>query len=144
MQKPVNKCSYRYICERAKKGCGPILEKYQFQWPDLLKCEKFPFFSENPTCLHFNRSKEDDAIRASNSPSTTTPISKKSKTWTSKQIENSVLNSTASPQSDSNKDQCICYCHQPMITLTDRKDPLYNKVSEDCYCEVINCSISRL
>jgi hypothetical protein len=30
------------MCERVKKLCLPVLQEFNFPWPDTLSCEKFP------------------------------------------------------------------------------------------------------
>nr|AID23639.1 frizzled-7 [Hofstenia miamia] len=32
----------RPLCERAFKGCNPIMKEYGFDWPQAMSCEKFP------------------------------------------------------------------------------------------------------
>uniref|UniRef100_H2YUB2 Uncharacterized protein n=1 Tax=Ciona savignyi TaxID=51511 RepID=H2YUB2_CIOSA len=47
----------RFICERAKQGCEPILKLYNRTWPNLFNCNRFPKFTgDSQLCLHFNRS----------------------------------------------------------------------------------------
>jgi frizzled 5/8 len=38
--KPLPVC--RSVCERARKGCEPIMEKYSFKWPERMICENLP------------------------------------------------------------------------------------------------------
>nr|XP_039252796.1 uncharacterized protein LOC120330047 isoform X1 [Styela clava] len=55
----------RFICERAKKGCLPIIHHYSsYKWPEKLRCEQFPTYAgKHPMCMHFNltRTKEEEA-----------------------------------------------------------------------------------
>lgn len=32
----------RSICERARAGCEPIMQQYNFSWPERLSCDHFP------------------------------------------------------------------------------------------------------
>ena len=32
----------RSLCEYARSGCLPLIRRFGFSWPDVLKCEKFP------------------------------------------------------------------------------------------------------
>uniref|UniRef100_A0A672HUP0 Frizzled class receptor 7a n=1 Tax=Salarias fasciatus TaxID=181472 RepID=A0A672HUP0_SALFA len=32
----------RALCERARRGCEALMNKFGFQWPERLRCEKFP------------------------------------------------------------------------------------------------------
>lgn len=38
--KPLPAC--RSVCERARAGCAPLMQKYGFQWPERMACEKLP------------------------------------------------------------------------------------------------------
>lgn len=42
----------RFLCERARDGCLPIMKEYGFQWPEKMECSKFP---NHEPCNHFNR-----------------------------------------------------------------------------------------
>lgn len=37
----------RSVCERARAGCAPIMQKYSFPWPERMACERFPEYQEN-------------------------------------------------------------------------------------------------
>ncbi len=37
---PVYAC--RSMCEAARKGCEPVMKKHNFNWPDLLRCDRLP------------------------------------------------------------------------------------------------------
>lgn len=41
----------RSLCNEARNGCGPLMSKYGFEWPDELKCENFP---ESGICVGEN------------------------------------------------------------------------------------------
>ncbi|KAJ6216520.1 hypothetical protein RDWZM_007677 [Blomia tropicalis] len=36
----------RSVCERAKKGCEPLMIQYGFQWPEHMDCSKFPVYND--------------------------------------------------------------------------------------------------
>uniref|UniRef100_H2YUB1 Uncharacterized protein n=1 Tax=Ciona savignyi TaxID=51511 RepID=H2YUB1_CIOSA len=56
----------RFICERAKQGCEPILKLYNRTWPNLFNCNRFPKFTgDSQLCLHFNRSTAEAPPRGS-------------------------------------------------------------------------------
>ncbi|KAF9811274.1 hypothetical protein SFRURICE_002643 [Spodoptera frugiperda] len=38
--KPLPAC--RSVCERARDGCAPLMQKYGFQWPERMACERLP------------------------------------------------------------------------------------------------------
>lgn len=39
--KPLPVC--RSVCERARRGCAPIMQQYSFQWPERMACEHLPY-----------------------------------------------------------------------------------------------------
>lgn len=42
--KPLPVCSS--VCERARKGCAPVMAKYNFPWPERMACELLPRFGD--------------------------------------------------------------------------------------------------
>ncbi|CAD5220040.1 unnamed protein product [Bursaphelenchus okinawaensis] len=37
------------LCEKVKQGCEPRMKQYGFDWPDMMKCSKFP--EDNDMCI---------------------------------------------------------------------------------------------
>ncbi|CAH8464123.1 unnamed protein product [Schistosoma turkestanicum] len=51
----------RSVCERVKAGCSPIMEHYEFPWPERMNCEQFPEYN-NPQgilCMERNLTQEE-------------------------------------------------------------------------------------
>ncbi|XP_018644984.1 frizzled, putative [Schistosoma mansoni] len=51
----------RSICQRVKAGCSPIMEHYEFPWPERMNCEQFPEYN-NPQgilCMERNLTHEE-------------------------------------------------------------------------------------
>ncbi|XP_061442682.1 frizzled-1 [Rhineura floridana] len=46
----------RSLCERARQGCEALMNKFGFQWPDTLRCEKFPVHGAGELCVGQNTS----------------------------------------------------------------------------------------
>ncbi|KAM4689531.1 frizzled-1 [Discoglossus pictus] len=46
----------RSLCERARQGCEALMNKFGFQWPDTLRCEKFPVNGAGELCVGQNTS----------------------------------------------------------------------------------------
>ena len=45
----------RSLCERARKGCAPVMRQYGFRWPERFRCENFPQNpGQNKTCFYPN------------------------------------------------------------------------------------------
>ncbi|XP_078383094.1 uncharacterized protein LOC144665681 isoform X2 [Oculina patagonica] len=41
----------RALCLRVRRGCLPLLLKFGFQWPDSMKCDRFPKGGEDEVCI---------------------------------------------------------------------------------------------
>ncbi|KAM4568400.1 frizzled-1 [Fundulus diaphanus] len=46
----------RSLCNRARQGCEALMNKFGFQWPDSLACEKFPVHGAEELCVGQNMS----------------------------------------------------------------------------------------
>jgi len=46
---PIQPC--KSLCERARKGCGGIMKKFGFIWPDFLRCDRYPEKKERENVL---------------------------------------------------------------------------------------------
>ncbi|XP_010890407.2 frizzled-5 [Esox lucius] len=54
--KPVPPC--RSVCERAKRGCSPLMRQYGFEWPERMSCERLPELGDaERVCMDWNSSK---------------------------------------------------------------------------------------
>ncbi|XP_065344616.1 frizzled-1-like [Cloeon dipterum] len=38
------------LCLSAKNGCGPLMQRFGFAWPDVLNCDKFPNPGDGVLC----------------------------------------------------------------------------------------------
>ena len=61
LEKAIPPC--KSLCIEARKGCEELMNKFGFQWPDSLACDRFP---EKGLCVGENRTN-------TSSPTTTTP-----------------------------------------------------------------------
>ncbi|KRX56844.1 Frizzled-1 [Trichinella sp. T9] len=50
LDEPIPPC--RHLCQSAKNGCETLMNKFGFQWPDTLNCDKFP---EEGLCVGENK-----------------------------------------------------------------------------------------
>ena len=41
----------RSVCERAKLGCLPVMQKYGFEWPKRMSCSKLPEYGGAELCM---------------------------------------------------------------------------------------------
>ena len=54
----------RSICERARKGCAPLMRQYGFTWPERMKCDNFPELGGDGLCLDRDRVHAKDTTTA--------------------------------------------------------------------------------
>jgi len=47
--RPLPAC--RSVCERAKLGCLPVMQKYGFEWPKRMSCNKLPEYGGTELCM---------------------------------------------------------------------------------------------
>jgi len=47
--RPLPAC--RSLCERAKLGCLPVMQKYGFEWPKRMSCSKLPEYGGTELCM---------------------------------------------------------------------------------------------
>lgn len=48
-QKPLQAC--RSVCERARDGCLPVMQRYGFVWPEKMQCDKLPVHGGPELCM---------------------------------------------------------------------------------------------
>ncbi|XP_034831325.1 frizzled-2 [Maniola hyperantus] len=59
--KPLPAC--RSVCERARDGCAPLMQKYGFQWPERMACERLPRQGDpdpDRLCMEDERAREPE------------------------------------------------------------------------------------
>nr|CAB3247788.1 Cifrz Frz5/8 frizzled receptor [Phallusia mammillata] len=118
----------RFICERVRKNCLPVIQKYDpnSKWPTLFECDQFPEYTEtNQMCLHVTT---PDDTQKNTLSSTSSPLTSSASSLAPVRVINNVV----IPAQNS----CQCSCVPPMVTITDRTNPLYDKVAtggvQDC------------
>lgn len=53
LEEPIPPC--RLLCIQARRGCEDLMNKFGFQWPENLDCNKFP---TQGLCVGENRTEE--------------------------------------------------------------------------------------
>ena len=64
INEPIYAC--RSMCEAAKKGCQPVMQKFGFDWPDTLDCKRLPKEGDS-------RSRSDPKRLCMSAPNSETP-----------------------------------------------------------------------
>uniref|UniRef100_A0A8C5DIW3 Frizzled-7-like n=1 Tax=Gouania willdenowi TaxID=441366 RepID=A0A8C5DIW3_GOUWI len=49
LDRPVPPC--RSLCQRARRGCVALMNRFGFPWPERLRCEKFPVLGAGEICI---------------------------------------------------------------------------------------------
>lgn len=105
--KPLPAC--RSVCERARAGCAPLMQKYGFQWPERMACEKLPSLGDpDHLCMEEpERAQEPEPPRP---PPPRRPHSKNP----CKDPKNC---SGAPPAAgvEAGADECACACRSPLV-----------------------------
>merc|ERR1719204_969894 len=54
----------RSVCERARLGCLPVMQKYGFEWPKRMSCERLPEYGSTELCMDQQAKGESQAAGA--------------------------------------------------------------------------------
>ncbi|XP_035804565.1 frizzled-7-like [Amphiprion ocellaris] len=49
----------RALCDRARRGCEPLMNRFGFLWPERLRCQNFPVHGAGEICVGQNTSNSD-------------------------------------------------------------------------------------
>ena len=94
----------RSICERAKKGCAPLMRQYGFSWPERMRCENFPTLGGEKLCMGRNATETNRTSTTSRPPHhRTTSSPKVNAAWQENQRVN------------------CCSCRTPFVSVMDGK-----------------------
>lgn len=52
LERPIPPC--RALCERARRGCEALMNRFGFQWPERLRCQNFPVQGAGEICVGQN------------------------------------------------------------------------------------------
>ncbi|XP_022190811.2 frizzled-5 [Nilaparvata lugens] len=128
-RKPLLAC--RSVCERARAGCAPLMQKYGFQWPERMACDKLPSYGD-PDNLCMEQNNRTEFSPAPTSPRPTRrpgvpgvvqpPIQQPPRC---RPGAKNPKNCIPSPQ-DSLPSDCDCRCRPPLVPI-ERSSPYYNR-----------------
>ncbi|XP_073947694.1 frizzled 2 isoform X2 [Choristoneura fumiferana] len=104
--KPLPAC--RSVCERARAGCAPLMQKYGFQWPERMACEQLPRMGDpDRLCMDENdRAQEPEPPRP--------PPPRRPHAKNCKDPKNCESGPAASP-GEVASDECACACRPPLV-----------------------------
>ncbi|XP_031768556.2 frizzled-2 [Galleria mellonella] len=106
--KPLPAC--RSVCERARAGCAPLMQKYGFPWPERMACERLPRFGDpDHLCMDDNdREPEPEPPR---------PPPRKTHKNACKDPKNCESGPAAGPDGtgEAGGGACTCACRPPLV-----------------------------
>ncbi|XP_021435375.2 frizzled-5-like [Oncorhynchus mykiss] len=109
-KKPLPPC--RSVCERAKRGCSPLMIQYGFEWPERMSCEQLPQLGDETLCMDQNSSETTTLA-----PSFPKPTPKGTR-------RRQPAPKPPAPQ-ECDRD---CRCRDPLVPIKKDAHPLYNRV----------------
>ncbi len=110
-KKPLPPC--RSVCERAKRGCSPLMIQYGFEWPERMSCEQLPMLGDTDRLCMDRNSSETTTL----SP----PFPKPTPKGTPRHRATA---KSAPPQ----KCERECHCRNPLVIIKQDAHPLHNRV----------------
>lgn len=142
--KPLPVC--RSVCERARKGCEPIMEKYSFKWPERMVCENLPRLGDPDNLCMEHPSYSEEEHQSTNDNYNTNYNNNNNKKHHGGSSSNS--NQKKCPKGDKkcqagaseakNRD-CTCKCRSPLVPLS--KDNIWYNSSVAKVGSVNSCGI---
>lgn len=113
--KPLPAC--RSVCERARTGCAPLMQKYGFQWPERMACERLPRAGDpDHLCMEENeRAQEPEPPR----PPPRKPHRPHCKDRDQKNCEAGPAAGPAVEEAG----ECACACRPPLVALRTLPPP---------------------
>lgn len=129
--KPLPPC--RSLCERARAGCAPVMQKYDFPWPEKMACERLPVFGDSENlCMD----SELGAAAGAQDPPTTKPTRK------SHQHQPSLTRPICKGKNSKNcreppgegpvSGECSCRCRPPLVPLAGNRSGVRIAGVADC------------
>ena len=126
--RPLPAC--RSVCERAKQGCLPVMQKYGFEWPERMSCSKLPEYGGTELCMDAQAQDPRTSSGSSHSQSrshlsrtaTTTTTSSRSQQCNNKLVQlvvgDEMFNRSVAWAEATN---CAAPCLSPFFTSEDRQ-----------------------
>lgn len=137
--KPLPVC--RSVCERARKGCEPIMEKYSFKWPDRMVCENLPRLGDPDNLCMEHPSYSEEEHQSTNENYNTNYNNNNNKKHTNpnpKKCPKGDKKCQAGVAEAKNKD-CTCKCRAPLVPLG--KDSIWYNTTVAKVGSVNSCGI---
>ncbi|XP_006636463.2 frizzled-5 [Lepisosteus oculatus] len=122
-RKPLPPC--RSVCERAQRGCSPLMSQYGFQWPERMSCERLPAQGDAESlCMDYNHSE-------ATTPPPPTPGGPPRR---SGRPPPAAGRPPPSPPACDGE----CRCRDPLVPIRREAHPLYNRIRAG---RLLNCAV---
>ncbi|XP_028820357.1 frizzled-5 [Denticeps clupeoides] len=119
-RKPLPPC--RSVCERAKRGCSPLMTQYGFEWPERMGCELLPVLGDSERlCMDQNSSEA------------TTPSAVEPKPTPKGPSRRRPAPPKAPPECERE-----CRCREPLAAIRNEGHPLHNRIHTG---PLLNCAL---
>nr|KAG5709749.1 hypothetical protein BaRGS_027774 [Batillaria attramentaria] len=145
----------RSVCERAKRGCAPLMRQYGFGWPEQMNCDKLPRYGDkDQLCMDANttdrqtpappstkytyptrRPGDGPVVPVGGGPAPGVDIPPRGH---QDHGVKPVNNNPGVPPKSTPKD-CTCQCHEPLVPVVQGESSYYNKISTG---GIANCAIN--
>lgn len=116
--KPLPAC--RSVCERARRGCEPIMENYSFKWPERMVCENLPVHGDKDNlCMEQPNVSEEQSnteVSSSNNNYNKKHHGSSGSKKCPKGDKRCQQSMTANP--DHKGRDCACKCRPPLVPLS--------------------------
>jgi frizzled 5/8 len=142
--KPLPVC--RSVCERARKGCEPIMEKYNFKWPERMICENLPRLGdpdnlcmEHPSYSQEEHKSSNDNYNSNSNYNNNNKKHQGSSTNTNQKKCQKGDKKCQAGASEAKNSNCNCKCRSPLVPLG--KDSIWYNTSVAKVGSVNSCGI---
>ncbi|XP_071103561.1 frizzled-5-like [Haliotis cracherodii] len=132
----------RSVCERAKKGCAPLMRQYGFAWPERMNCENLPEYGDKDhLCMDVNTTDTQTQAPPREGGSTGKPTDGGgggSLFNPSVPGDAGVQPIPGAPTRSTERD-CTCGCREPLVKIIEDSNGYYNRISTG---GIPNCAVN--
>ncbi|XP_008188372.2 frizzled-5 [Acyrthosiphon pisum] len=133
-QRPLQAC--RSVCERARDGCLPVMQRYGFVWPEKMQCDKLPVHGGPELCMAQDVYEQHQHVPVKPTKKPTGSLANKCKPGSrAKGCEKYAFGGGGV----GDEDGCECKCRPPLVAI-DRESVRYNR-SGVSVAGVDNCAM---
>jgi len=123
-RRPLQAC--RSVCERARDGCLPVMQRYGFVWPEKMQCDKLPVHGGPELCM------AQDVYEQQHGGAATKPTKKQTggpspgKCKPTAAGKGAAAAAKGCDEKHAAGDDCECRCRSPLVTVA-KDSARYNR-----------------